>query len=304
MKAVKNILILADADDKLDHLLERAKILATSFQASISIFMNKPNVLSADSAAPRSLAHRLFKTQQRQFAEHYQQQLENIGQRFQAEGIKVRTEFSSAKNHYESILGAITRFKPDLTLKSIQRHNALRRIIISNTDWQLIKDCASPLLLIKRQNWQAEGSIIAAVDPLHAKAQQNELDHLILDTSRALAAKLELNIRVFHNYLPDITHLFPKVLDADDYIREVHDRHQEKLLELLAEHDLTVDSLLLTRGDLVKALLSCIRKQQANILVLGALSRNFVERAIVGSTAERILYDTPCDVLVLKNDSN
>jgi len=32
------------------------------------------------------------------------------------------------------------------------------------------------------------------------------------------------------------------------------------------------------------------------------LSRNVVESAIVGSTAEKILYDTPCDVLVMKHD--
>jgi universal stress protein E len=56
----------------------------------------------------------------------------------------------------------------------------------------------------------------------------------------------------------------------------------------------------MTLGDLIKTLLLCIRKDRANILVLGALSRNVVESAIVGSTAEKILYDTPCDVLIMK----
>ena len=44
-----------------------------------------------------------------------------------------------------------------------------------------------------------------------------------------------------------------------------------------------------------------ISQEQVNILVLGALSRNFVEKAIIGSTAEKILHDTSCDVLVMKH---
>ena len=52
---------------------------------------------------------------------------------------------------------------------------------------------------------------------------------------------------------------------------------------------------------LVRSLAQCVRKKKTNVLVLGALSRNVVERAIVGSTAEKILYDTPCDVLIMKS---
>ena len=38
----------------------------------------------------------------------------------------------------------------------------------------------------------------------------------------------------------------------------------------------------------------------ADIVVMGAISRSGLKRALIGSTAERVLESMPCDVLVVK----
>lgn len=68
----------------------------------------------------------------------------------------------------------------------------------------------------------------------------------------------------------------------------------------MAEHGLAEDKLELSRGELAPDLVRYLKSSNANLLVIGALSRNFLERAIVGNTAEKILEDCPCDVLVMK----
>ena len=39
-----------------------------------------------------------------------------------------------------------------------------------------------------------------------------------------------------------------------------------------------------------------------SLLVLGAISRSRVESALIGHTAERLLDDVPCDMLIIKPD--
>lgn len=302
MKSLKKLLVIVDPDTDSDFVIERAILLAFNSKAQVLLVINKANVLPQHSEVQQGLASRFFRSQKQLFTEHYQSRLAALKTRFEAQGIEADTYFTADKNGAAVILRKIREFQPDMTLKSVQKKSALSRILITNTDWKLVKNCPSPLLLVKARPWAVDGAIMAAVDPLHSKAQQNQLDHLLLDTTASLAASLQLNARVFHCYFPDLSSMFPKVVDAEDYIREVRDIHWTRVRALIAEHGLSDDQVTMTRGDLIKTLLQTIRKDHVNILVLGALSRNVVENAIVGSTAEKILYDTPCDVLIMKHN--
>lgn len=302
MKNLKKLLVIVDPDNDSDFVIERAILLAFYSKARVLLVMNKANILPQDKDVQQGLASRFFRNQKQLFTEHYQSRLEALKTRFETQGIDADTYFTADKNSAAVILHKIREFQPDITLKSVQKKSALSRILITNTDWKLVKNCPSPLLLVKARPWAEDGAVMAAVDPLHSKAQQNQLDHLLLDTTASLATSLQLKARVFHCYFPDLSSMFPKVVDAEDYVREVRNSHWTRVQALIAEHGLTDDQVTMTRGDLIKTLLQTIRKDRVNILVLGALSRNVIESAIIGSTAEKILYDTPCDVLVMKHN--
>ncbi|MEQ9023536.1 MAG: universal stress protein, partial [Pseudomonadales bacterium] len=78
-------------------------------------------------------------------------------------------------------------------------------------------------------------------------------------------------------------------------------QHRRKLNELLKGFDIPNEDVHLVRGEVVPNLIKFLNSSHANVLVVGALSRNVVERAIVGNTAEKILENCPCDILVLKS---
>jgi len=297
VKDINNLLVIIDPDIEDDFVIERARLIASAYRPKVQLYLNKPNA-SAEKTATRRFISRFFRPGEKLFS---RQRLKAIKQQFIDLGVEVETEFSAERNTAESILRRIQQHQPDLVLKSVQRQSALARILITNTDWRLIKSSPVPLLLVKSRHWASDGSIMAAVDPLHAKSAQNQLDHLLLDTASSLAQKLSLTTRVFHCYFPDLNAMFPKVIDAHEYIQEVKARHVVRIEELLKQHDMTMDNVILTRGDLVRTLQHSIQREKTNILVLGALSRNFVERTIVGSTAEKMLYDTSCDVLAMRN---
>ncbi len=53
-------------------------------------------------------------------------------------------------------------------------------------------------------------------------------------------------------------------------------------------------------GDPVYAIPKVARSMRAQLVVMGAVSRTGLKRVFIGNTAERVLHDLPCDVLVVK----
>jgi nucleotide-binding universal stress UspA family protein len=68
--------------------------------------------------------------------------------------------------------------------------------------------------------------------------------------------------------------------------------------EHLADHD-NVDSVVLT-GSPHEAVVELARKAKTDLIVVGTHGHGFVGHVLMGSTAERILHQAPCPVLVVR----
>lgn len=270
MKDIRKILVIVNPDVRDDYVLTRARRLARAFRPEVELMVSESG-------------------------------LEAAKEYFADLDVEIHPRIIGRRVEFDAILERINASRPDLTLKSIRRRHPLARLLVTSTDWKLVRGSPAPLWLVKSRDWHEDGCILASVDPLHSKAQQNELDHLLLESTTTLAARLELETRIFHCYFPDLTSMFPKVLDAGNYLVKKRAEHQSKMETLLESHQLDMRHVVMARGDLIRTLGKAIRKEQANLLVLGALSRNVVERAIVGSTTERMLNESRCDVLVMKS---
>jgi len=300
MASLDSILVVVDPTVERDFVVDRAKVLLAASHASVRFFINSSNTLTQHTYAYEGMDGHFFEKQRLLFIEHYNKILESLLDEFTAMGINATSSFSEEHNLAEAIIAQAKEYEPDLVLKSTHHHTALRKSIISNTDWRLIRKCPAKLMLVKDREWLEDGSIVTSVDPLHAKAAQNKLDHLLIQTTESLATQLHQQARVFHCYFPFVSTMFPTVSETSSQVEELRQRHQSKLDELLASHNIEKEHVKMASGDLVPALVNYLEKSNANLLVIGALSRNVIERAIVGNTAEKILDDCPCDVLVVK----
>ena len=164
-------------------------------------------------------------------------------------------------------------------------------------------EVVAPEATARLEAWHEDGSVVTAVDPLHSKAAQSKLDHHLIDSAELLAKRLDQTACVFHSYFPFVSTMFPMGGETAEHMSRIRQQHAEKLKELLADHAIAEDNIQLSHGELVPTLIKYLKSVNANVLVIGALSRNVLERAIVGNTAERILEDCPCDVLVLNRSS-
>lgn len=86
------------------------------------------------------------------------------------------------------MLQRITELKPDLVIKDAgYEAMALKRLLLTPTDWHLMRQCPVPLLLIHDTGRPLPTRIIAAVDAGPYEPQAQELNHRIVRAAQELA---------------------------------------------------------------------------------------------------------------------
>ncbi len=206
----------------------------------------------------------------------------------------------------EGIIRAALRDDPRLLLKDTHHHTAIARTLFTSTDWHLIRDCPTPLWLVKTPAMN-QPRILAAVDPTHEHEKPAALDDAVLAQAATLARALGGELHVYHGYdtLGDIANagslaMTPAPIAVEEISARVNAEHQAAFAELMAPHDIPDSHQHLLAGDPATVLPGLAGELGAAVLVMGAVARGRLQRAVIGSTAERVLDYLPCDVLIVK----
>jgi universal stress protein E len=95
--------------------------------------------------------------------------LDALAAEMRTTGLEVTTRVHWDNPLHAGILRRVAEWTPDLVVKDTHHHPPLKRTLLSNTDWTLIRACPVPLLLAKAAPWPAEPCIVAALDPGHRR---------------------------------------------------------------------------------------------------------------------------------------
>jgi universal stress protein E len=211
---------------------------------------------------------------------------------------------------HEAIVREALRLEPDFVVKDTHHHSAISRALFTNTDWHLIRECPFSLWFVKPAQAAENATVMAAVDPTHEHDQPVALDRRIIQEAQILSAMFEERLHLVHAFdLPptDLGGAFASptiVVDiADDRITEkTREVHATALNNLAADIGFPAEQIHLSEGAPVTTLPSMAEELNANIVVMGAVARSRLQRAVVGSTAESTLDRFSCDVVVVKPD--
>jgi universal stress protein E len=207
----------------------------------------------------------------------------------------------------EGILQRALDMNPRFVIKGTQYHSEARRAIFIDTDWFLIRTCPYPLWLVKPHEMAAKPLIIAAVDPTHEQDVNARMDHLIVEQARAIAAKTGGEVHLLHTYQPlegigaEATKTFKPIrLAIDELSARIAVEHREKLDTLAAATGIATNHTHQLPGATRDVLPFFARDRHADLVVMGAVARWSLQRAAIGSTAERVLDHLPCDILIVR----
>ena len=83
-------------------------------------------------------------------------------------------------------------------------------------------------------------------------------------------------------------------------VAEMEKSHTEAVQAIAERHGVPRDRVQVLQGGPRRVLVEAAEQLRADVVVMGAVSRNAVERLFIGSTAESVLDKIGCDLLIVK----
>jgi universal stress protein E len=301
MNRIRNILVIVDPTAREHPAIDKGALLAAKFAARLELFVCETKA----SREARIAAHARNGKDQPMLVS-MKALLESLATPLRARGLDVTTETECIDPLHVALIDRTKRTSAELVIKDTHHHTLAQRTFLTNTDWQLIRGCSVPLLLVKAKPWVAAPRIVAAVDPGHMNDKPLLLDNCILDHAAAFAKKLGGELHAVHAYIPaaiiaGAPAMPPMVahVSAADLARE-QEAKVRQVSALVSEYGVTQANTHVEIGGPAETLPRMAKVLAADILALGAISRSGLQRVFIGATAEDVLEHLPCDALVIK----
>lgn len=291
---IRTILVgVASPEDRLQPAIDRAATLAAAFRAKLILFHSAFQPYS--SGRPFFDSTRLAKSRGEIVATRLAR-LANLCAQLDRRGIAARAAVVWEEPVFAAVIRAAIRDDADLIVIGAHRPRANRTPVLKQNDWELMRLCSRPLLIVRRSAKEA-GPVVAAVDPSHGNDKPAALDVEIAKLAATLAAGLNTECHVAH-CIPDAA--FPLGPITAKERQRMKRELQARITVVLDKAAVDVAKIHLSDGIVDDVLPELVKKSRASTLVLGALSRRWLKGFVVGNTAERLIHETSCDLLIVK----
>jgi len=292
MFELNRILVVIEPEAESQPALERARQLARFAEAELELFIADYSTYLEDGYYFDPVRARELRLEH---GKNNLKSLEELAQPLRENGLEVSCATAWGNPTYEEIIRRVDELKPDLVIKSTRHHERLARLLLSNEDWELIRYCPAPLLLVKDQVWTDQPRFVVSVDPEHSHDKPASLDHKLIRVANTLAQVSNGSVHLYHStHLPPLSGLYP--IESDLKV------DSRKIKDLGAQHNVPEDRCYVSDSDISKSLPELVTLVQASAVVMGAVSRSRLDRMLVGNTAEKVLDRLECDVLIVKPD--
>jgi universal stress protein E len=186
--------------------------------------------------------------------------------------------------------------KTHLVVKSVHHSKTLMHTPL---DWDLLRRCGAPLLLVSTKRRRKSGNVLATLDLRHSDRKHQVMNLRVLDAAARFA---ELGGGKVHCVSAVEYSVVLRDLDIID-VRRKHREAQERsahLLEALLEpYDIPKARVHMPAGKVGQMVNGIARKIDADLMVVGTSAHRRLGEVLVGSSAEKILSRANCDVLAV-----
>ena len=283
--------------------VNKAAQIAKGLGAQLTLFHDIATPLYAEALQGRDID---LSSWQREIQTARREQLEKIATRIRRHGIDVDVAADWDFPAYEAIIRKSLRVGADLLV--VENHHGSgrhpARWLLAYTDWELLRLCPIPVLLVKNRRMYHRPRVIAAIDPAHARAKPGNLDRQILRAGATLVHALHGELHALHAFAPALP-VVPAMPDgpmvdlAAD--REIREGVAQRALDRAVDgFDVQRSHTHLLAGRPVDVIPRAVRRERGAILAMGVVSRSVLKRLFIGNTAESVMDSVQSDLLVVK----
>ena len=296
-----NLLVIIDPDMEMQPALHRAvEIARLQDDATISLFMAiydfSYEITSLLSSAEREEMRNSVIAQRQEW-------LNGLIAAYRDEGLKLESKVIWHSRPFEGIMQEVESHKYDLLITSAHQHSLLETFIFTPTDWHLIRKSPIPLLLVKEHDWPEHGAILLALN-FSGEQGQEQLNAKLFREATQVAHLVKAKLHLVNSVPAPALNIALEVpgFTPELYSDALHQHHITQMEEFAARHHIPPEQTHVLDGLPEDVLPELARELDAELILIGCSGRTGWSAALIGNTAEQVVDNLKCDLLVVKPD--
>jgi len=299
MLEYNHILVVVDFRQTDHFALTRAMKLASKFNSKVTVASTVYESFMDFIPSSSAIDRQLIKEESLKLNDI---ELQSLVSKLDTEGLEINYQSIWNSSIHAGLCDFINENDFDLVAKTVRSHNALEKLLFTPTDWHLLRDTSTDILFVKEGKWPSQTGILGAIN-IDGDQAHHDLNRKIIKTTVALAETC--------GSVANILNVFPWPMIKLDKFNHIFDG-KDLFLEIKKEHTVAVNEFVQSvapiSGKIVVAeglepqetLPEMVKSSHSDLLVMGSVGRKGIKAAMIGNTAEKILDEIKCEVLVLK----
>ncbi|MBU2879476.1 universal stress protein [Aliiglaciecola lipolytica] len=294
-----HILVVLQADEDPSIPLARATRLCRAYSGKMTVFVSLHNYFYPK--ANLNLADDLNKV-----VVNHQNSIKNILEKWEASEFVEDIVLSWQQKPSLAVANLLTQTTFNLVLKAPYLQSDFKRLFTSGLDHYFVANCPLPIWMVKPRLWDKQLEVLACVDMKDDDFDNHLLNRRILAVSDKLAQAIGGQMHVIDCYDGEIGTLHIDYNSQRGFKREatLKQKHQEKLELYIKEYSLANEVLHSIEGIPDEVLPEKAARLNAEVAVIGNNEDKHFMDKIFGDTAMTLTEAMPCDILVLKPESD
>ncbi|MCI7354143.1 MAG: universal stress protein UspE [[Actinobacillus] rossii] len=299
-----NILVVLNPENEKQYALARAvrlakeqksdkKVKITLFLAAYDLSYEMSALLSSEE---REEMHQSVIEQRRQEIAPYLEKYADPS-----------IEFTSVvvwnSNEAEAIVAEFVQQDYDLVVKYTKEEETLSSLFFTPMDWQLLRKCPVPMLMVRDGDWKHQRRILVAVNVSGDEEYHDELNQYLVDLSTNLADIFERgNIHLVGAYPPTPINMAIDLPEfhTKEYVNSIRGQHLLNMKALRQKFGIDEDHTHVREGFPEDVIPDVAEELGAELVVLGTVGRTGLSAALLGNTAEHVISKLKCNLLAIK----
>jgi universal stress protein E len=215
--------------------------------------------------------------------------LESESAHLQEKGVDVHPELVCASSSAVECVAYAQRVEADLIVKDIQERPGLAQRGLSALDWELLSVSPIAVLYVLPGPIQTPSKFLVAVD-MESQAKGNRDNHSLIEAARHLANACGASLHVISVY---------DCAAASHGDLSLYEAQVQAFDALASQHGIASQHRHFIPGAPANAIHAYLQRSAYNLLVIGAADHH-TQASDIGLTAEGILEDPMCSVLMIK----
>ncbi|MGC7559547.1 universal stress protein UspE [Pasteurella sp. PK-2025] len=300
-----NILVVLNPENEKQYALARAvrlvheqkseqKVKITVFLAVYDLSYEMSAFLSSEE---REEMHRGVITQRTQFIQPYLDKYASPNIDFQPLAVW-------HSNEAEAITNEVEKNQYDLVVKYTKEEESITSLIFTPMDWQLLRKCPAPLLMVRDADWKHQRRILVAVNVANDEEENHSIfNQELVSLGIDLASNLERgNVHLVTAYPPTPINMaidLPE-FSSGEYERNIRGQYLINMKALRQQFGIDEDHTHVREGFPEEVIPEVAKELEAELVVLGTIGRTGLSAAFLGNTAEHVINRLNCNLLAIK----